>query len=259
MTDSSSNIFGRQGHDLFLAGSSGIHFTGHTAAGHNHDPVADAQKFGHLRGDHNNGLSLVGQIQNELIDLILGANVDTAGRLVQQQHLRLSQQPAADNDLLLVAAGEAADLGLLRGSLGTHGVDILLSIGPLGLLAQENAKAFMPLQAGNNRIIPDAEYAEDTGGPALFGDQGKAIFDALAGVSVLTDLAAQRDLALLTGPDTKNALQRLGTAGAVQSGQTQHLAPTGLEGDILPPDRLRRGYWSWAGTDWSAHGRPSDG
>ena len=56
--------------------------------------------------------------KDQLVDLVLGAHVDTAGGFIQQQHLRLSQQPAADDDLLLVTAGEAADLSLLRGSLG---------------------------------------------------------------------------------------------------------------------------------------------
>ena len=66
---------------------------------------------------HNDPLALVGQIDDELVDLILGAHVDAAGGFVQQQHLRLGQQPAADDDLLLVAAGQRADLGLLAGEM----------------------------------------------------------------------------------------------------------------------------------------------
>ena len=55
-------------------------------------------------------LALLGKVEDQLVDLVLRAHVDAAGRLVQQQHLRLGQKPAADDDLLLVAAGERADL-----------------------------------------------------------------------------------------------------------------------------------------------------
>ena len=52
----------------------------------------------------------LGKVEDQLVDLVLRAHVDAAGGLVQQQDLRLGQQPAADDDLLLVAAGERADL-----------------------------------------------------------------------------------------------------------------------------------------------------
>jgi hypothetical protein len=42
------------------------------------------------------------------VDLLLGADVDAAGRLVEDQHARLARQPAAQDHLLLVAAGEGA-------------------------------------------------------------------------------------------------------------------------------------------------------
>ena len=42
------------------------------------------------------------------VDLGLGADVDAARRLVEQQHPASAQQPAGEHDLLLVAAGELA-------------------------------------------------------------------------------------------------------------------------------------------------------
>ena len=49
----------------------------------------------------------------------------------QQEDIRVQQQPAAQNDLLLVAAGQVADLCLGARRLGVHGVDHLLGV--LGL------------------------------------------------------------------------------------------------------------------------------
>ena len=50
-----------------------------------------------------------GRGAEQLVDLRLGADVDAAGRLVEQQQLRLGEQPPAEHDLLLVAARERAD------------------------------------------------------------------------------------------------------------------------------------------------------
>ena len=48
------------------------------------------------------------QLEDQPVDLLLGADVDAAGRLVEQQHARARRQPLADHDLLLVAARERA-------------------------------------------------------------------------------------------------------------------------------------------------------
>ena len=52
----------------------------------------------------------------ELLDLGLGANVDAARRLIQDQRLRIAGQPARQQHLLLVSAAEMSDrlLGVWR-------------------------------------------------------------------------------------------------------------------------------------------------
>ena len=55
-------------------------------------------------------LALLGKVDDQLVDLVFRAHVDAAGGLVQQQDLGLGQKPAAQDDLLLVAAGKRADL-----------------------------------------------------------------------------------------------------------------------------------------------------
>ena len=49
-----------------------------------------------------------GEAVELLVDLALGADVDAARRLVEQQQARLERQPLAEGHLLLVAAGEIA-------------------------------------------------------------------------------------------------------------------------------------------------------
>ena len=56
------------------------------------------------------------ELVDQLVDLDLGADVDTARRLVEDQQPGVRRQPLADHDLLLVAAGEGAGAGPDRSS-----------------------------------------------------------------------------------------------------------------------------------------------
>ena len=55
---------------------------------------------------NRHGLAVLGQVQDQALDLGLGADVDAAGRLVEDEDLRVRRQPAREDDLLLVAAAQ---------------------------------------------------------------------------------------------------------------------------------------------------------
>ena len=50
----------------------------------------------------------VGQLAHQRVELLLGADVDAAGRVVEQDQPRPGHQPLADHHLLLVAARQRA-------------------------------------------------------------------------------------------------------------------------------------------------------
>ncbi len=75
---------------------------------HDEDPVGQAEHLLHLAGHHDDCQTAGSERANQRIDLAAGADVDAAGRLVEQQHPAVAQQPAGQHDLLLVAAGERA-------------------------------------------------------------------------------------------------------------------------------------------------------
>ena len=62
------------------------------------------------------GHALGGQLVDELVDLDLGAHVDAARRLVEDEHLGLGGQPLGEHHLLLGAAGEVERQLLLAGA-----------------------------------------------------------------------------------------------------------------------------------------------
>ena len=82
------------------------------AVGDHQHAVGQAEHLGDLAGDHDDGDAAVGQVAHQRVDLRAGADVDAAGGLVEQQHAAVAQQPAGQDDLLLVAAGQGADLAV---------------------------------------------------------------------------------------------------------------------------------------------------
>ena len=90
----------------------------------------------------------------------------------------------------------------------------------------------MPLQTGNNRIGLDVQNTENTGGPALFRQQGEAVLDGFTGAAVEAGLVIQRNDAFLTGADAEDTFQRLGTSGGIQTGKAQNLTSAGIEGNV---------------------------
>ena len=58
--------------------------------------------------NHDNGLALLYQLAEQQVNIALGADIDAAGRLIEDDDIRVVQQPLGDNDLLLVAAGQVA-------------------------------------------------------------------------------------------------------------------------------------------------------
>ena len=61
---------------------------------------------GQLRRDHDDRLALGRELVEQAVDLLLGADVDAARGLVEDQDVAVLDEPLGDDDLLLVAAGE---------------------------------------------------------------------------------------------------------------------------------------------------------
>src|SRR4051812_25871411 len=81
-------------------------FLDDAAATYDQDAVAQADEFLMVGGRDEHGGAGGGSLVDEVMDVGLGAHVDALGGLVEDQHLRFHTEPAADDDLLLVPAGE---------------------------------------------------------------------------------------------------------------------------------------------------------
>ena len=82
-----------------------------------------------------NRAARVGIGADQAIEFVLGADVDAAGGIEQQQDPAFGEQPFGDRDLLLVAAGEGADARPQRAAIDVdaleHASTAALSRGPV--------------------------------------------------------------------------------------------------------------------------------
>jgi hypothetical protein len=77
----------------------------HDPAAHHHgDPVAEADQLARIRRGQDDARALSRETVDQRVDLRARADIDAHGRIVHQENPALLCQPAAQHDLLLVAA-----------------------------------------------------------------------------------------------------------------------------------------------------------
>ena len=64
------------------------------------DPVRERENLGQIARHHQAGGALVRFLPDNVVDFILGADVDALGRLVEQEHAWIDAEPARQHDLL---------------------------------------------------------------------------------------------------------------------------------------------------------------
>src|SRR5581483_1564873 len=79
------------------------------SAAHHEHAVREAEALLELRRDEQDPEPFLRERDEDVVDRALRADVDAARRLVGDQDARLAQEHAAEEHLLLVAAGEGAD------------------------------------------------------------------------------------------------------------------------------------------------------
>src|SRR5271168_2680232 len=101
---SAPSIPQRGAHQRFALKMRPVMKAANLAAAHDHDPVGHADQLLDLGGDEQHGRALADQLVDDLVDFILGPDVDAARRLVENEDRRSAQQPFGDHHLLLIAA-----------------------------------------------------------------------------------------------------------------------------------------------------------
>src|ERR1044071_4916397 len=178
------------------------------AAVHDGDAVAHPQDFGKLRRDHQDGDALGGEVGHQRVYLRLRAHVDALRRLVDDEHLRSSQKPTRQGDLLLVAAGERGD-GDVDGRR-LHAEPARVVAGNLALALKVDPRAAGDLVERGERDVRADLHVEDDPVPApVFGQVGDAAPDGLARAAYADALAAKKYLAGVYGRESEARARQL--------------------------------------------------
>jgi len=82
----------------------------HLPVAHNPDAVAHRQELVVIRGNQDHALARRGEPIDESVDCNARADVDALGRLIQYEQVGIGEEPACDDELLLIAAGQVANL-----------------------------------------------------------------------------------------------------------------------------------------------------
>src|SRR5262249_8402135 len=132
-------------------------------AGHGTDQPAFAQQqhasaeqldLVELGRYEEDGDSLGRDRSDQAVDLVFGADVDSVGRLVEEEHAHLLREPASEDRLLLVPAGELAHRRPQRTGADVETFDRGAGVTALSAKLQE-ASAGEPVEKGQGHVLPD--------------------------------------------------------------------------------------------------------
>ena len=152
---------------------------------------------------------LRGELAQPRVNLALGADVDAARRLVEQQQPRLAEDLLGQHDLLLVAAGQRADRDRRDSSAGCRTGRRSASPPPPRAPADIKPKGEMRRRTDMTRLRADRHAQHQPAAAPVVGDEGDA------------GAAGRADRAQLGRPavDLDGARPAPGEAGAVERAQ----------------------------------------
>ena len=156
---------------------------GDRAVAHDQDGVAEADRLLQRVGgqDHRHAVGRDGA--HEVVDLLLGAHVEAAGRVVEDQDARARVQPLGQHDLLLVAAREVEAERVDDGRADVQALDPLARRGRAPCEPSIRPKRCELVEAGERDVGGDREEEHEALGAPLARDVADAAVDGLGGVA----------------------------------------------------------------------------
>ena len=196
---------------------------------HDQRAVGHAEDFLHFAGDKQDRHALAGEFLHEAVDLLLRADVDAARGFVEQQQARLQREPFADDDFLLVAAGEVErQLAVVR-RLDAERRDHFLRDRAF-LRVVEKTGAGVAAQAGEAEVVAHGHFENEALLLAILGDEREARANGVQRAVEPHVLTGDAHGAAARAVDAEEHAQQLGAARANEAGQADDLA--GVDGEV---------------------------
>ena len=230
-----------QPEDRFLGGFRPGQLAGDPAVLHHVDAIREAEDLRQLGADEHDPQPLVGEIINQAVDFGLGADVNAARRLVEDQDFRLRSQPARQDDLLLVAAGKLADLLFERRCAHAQRLDEAGRDPPLQAPAHE-VKAADLGQDRQRRVFQHAADQHQSLALAILGRKADPLGNRVIGPADRHVPAVEGDLAACLRQLAEDDLGQLGPPRADEARKPDNLARIDIKVRVLVPVAVQAGH-----------------
>ena len=211
----------------------GVPLTDDRALVHHDDPVCEHLHLVEVLADQEHRDTVRSRLPQVVVHGLDRADVESACRRGDDEHLRPPRELAPEDDLLQVPARQHA-CGEL-GPAAAHVVPADELDGALADPAEEQERPARDTAAPirlEDDVRRDAEARRDAGVQPVLGDVRDARRDRLARVAAAQAAAVDRDDARGERPEARDRLSELALAVPRDAGDAEHLARTHLERDV---------------------------
>src|SRR6266478_3527402 len=239
-TTAASRMMHSQSHDVLLRQLRPRQMPGDASLAHHTGPVADVADFDLLGRNHQRRRAFGDQPVDQRKNLGLGADIDAAGRLVENKQPCAGCEPFSDHDLLLIAAGQQADR-LPRARRRDPELPDQAIGGALRAARIEHAARKQLSQCRHHEIVADRTQQREPLALAALRDQRDAA--ARGDVRFAGDrLAIENDLAGGHGIGAENGSRDFAASRADQPAQADDLALADLDVNVGNAGRRRQAF-----------------
>ena len=230
-------------------GRRGLGLADHLPEADHGDAVGDLAHLTKLVGDEDDGRALVLELTHDVHQLVGLLGREHRGRLVEDEHLRVTRERLDDLDALLHTDREVFDLGVGIDVETEAGAD-LAHLGARGLEVEHAAS--LGVLVAEHDVLSDGEDGDQHEVLVHHADAG---VHGVAGTLELLHFVVQEDLALVGSVEAVEHVHQGRLAGAVLTQETVNL--TGLDDEVDVVIRRKRSKALRNATKLELHVRPS--
>src|SRR3984957_2579506 len=205
---------------------------------HRHNAIRHRQNFRQLRRNDDDRDAGLRHVDEEIVDLHLGADVDAARRFVDNQDFWPERQPARQHDLLLIAARELARRLFRARHADRQELAELVDQYVLLALVDEPAAADLVLR-GDGHVGANGEAEEQSLLLAILGNEADAVGHRIAWACEAHVFAIDADRPMIERIGPEDGAGGLRAAGADETGEAEDLAVMSLERNAHQFDGVR--------------------
>ena len=175
---------------------------------------------------------MFGELVDELVNLVLGPDVDAAGGFVEDDDLGVALEPLGENDLLLIAARKRAGDLLRAGDLDLNLVNVS-GEGLSFLILPDEAARGEVVEVRQAEVFADRLSEDESLRLTILGQQTDALPDCVPRVVDGEGLAVELEAAAVGAVGAEKQPSRLGASCPDEPGEAKYLAGPNLERHIL--------------------------